>query len=86
MNVNRVFPSTMHHPGFQEAVLSQPLPPRPGEPLRRDNPVKAIPVKFPPVVVHNEADEDYYRSKGYWSQQNDPVEFARLSRKEAGGA
>ena len=78
MSGNRVFPTWMHHPGHQEAVLSQPLPPQPGEPLRRDNPVKAVPEKFAAVLVHNENDEDYYRAQGYVSQVNDPVTFARL--------
>lgn len=80
MSGNRVFPTWMHHPHHADAVLSQPLPPQPGEPLRRDNPVKAIPEKFPPQLVHNEQDEDYYIAQGYVSQSNDPVGFARLSQ------
>lgn len=58
------FPKWLHHPGYSPAVLSTGAV---AGPLTRGAHYAAVgrSAQFPPVIVHNRDDEDWYVSKGY---------------------
>jgi hypothetical protein len=54
------YPKLMVHPGFQPATLGTSPDDRKGLPGKIGQPVK-----FPPVTVNNEQQEDYHAAQGY---------------------
>lgn len=64
MKTPQEYPKWLRHPGETAATVSQPLPP---DPLTKLRPAGAPgqPLKFPPVMVNNRDDEEYYVARGY---------------------
>jgi hypothetical protein len=54
------YPKLMVHPGFQPATLGTSADERKGTPAKIGQPVK-----FPPVTVNNEQQEEYHAAQGY---------------------
>jgi hypothetical protein len=68
------YPKMMSHPAFQPASVGTEVT----SPAGFKHHVGGTPVRFPPVLVKNEDDEEYYAAKGYVSQgKSDPAAFAR---------
>ena len=67
------YPKHMRHPSFQPGTVGKEVVSPNGV---RHN-VGGSPIKFPPVLVHNPDDEEFYAAKGYVVQgQSDAAAFA----------
>lgn len=80
------FPKMMSHPNAKKGQAipipgSQTYGPK-GDLIRQD--YQGVPDKFPPVLVHNEDDRDYYLAQGYMDNgKSDPSSFARAAANPA---
>ncbi|GAC1664548.1 MAG: hypothetical protein PVS3B2_00330 [Candidatus Dormibacteraceae bacterium] len=70
------YPMVMNHPNYQPATMhrvNNGTPGMKGEAWAGD--MQGTPVKFPPVTVNNEDQEEYHRAQGYVSAAGDEHEF-----------